>query len=655
MNNPRGGSKAVSRRELFRLGGGAALVTMSLSGCQFFSTEPTSQNSQGGGGTDAMESPMLSDQVKAGKLPKVSERMPDKPMVVQLAEGPGTYGGTWHNVLLNASDTPWLGRTVGYEPLQRFSPDGEELVPNVMEAVDISEDGREYTLHLRKGMKWSDGEPFTADDIMFNHNDVTLNTDLTPVVPYYLASRDKPSQMEKIDDVTVVLKFPEPNGLFQHRLGNLMIGMPMHYMKQFHPKYNPDAEKQAKEAEQEDWMAYFWNRNDVWVNPDRPSIFAWVTKEALGAGTQVTFERNPYYWKTDPDGRQLPYIDEIVFDVISEAEVILLKATNGEVDMTTRHINTLQNKPVLGESRAQGDYHFMELDNTVMNDLILPPNLTHNDPVKRKVFQNKDFRIGLSHAIDREEMIKSVWQRQGQVWQAAPDDRSEFYDEEFAKQYTEFDPRLANDYLDKAGLSERDSEGWRVMPNGERLVIDIEVATPAFLPLWVDATEMVASYWKKVGILARTKPEDRSLFYERKDANQHDMAVWMGDGGHLIEIMEPRWYFPFSNESNYGELWQLYFNTYGEDGEKPPPETLKQMELYWQLIETPTLDERKQLFKEIIAIAKEQFYAIGTVRTADSYGIVKNDFHNVPKRLPESAVFSTPAPGNPETWWKEEV
>lgn len=651
MSSPQTNGRFLTRRGFMQLGGLGALTTMSLSGCSFFSTAPSTEGGRQGG-TDLKESPMLTDLVKAGKLPKLEERLPEEPMEVPLAEGPGTYGGTWMSVLLNASDTPWLGRTVGYEQFMRFSVDGTKLIPNILRAIDQSDDAREYTFHLRKGMKWSDGEPFTADDVLFHYDDVYLNKDLTPVVPTYLSSDGKPARMEKIDDYTVRLVFPQPNGQFADRLANITIAMPKHYMQQFHPKYNPEAEKLAKEADQPDWMSHFWNRNDTWVNPDRPTFFAWVVKEPLGEGNRVVFERNPYYWKVDPNGAQLPYIDRVNFDIIAEAEVILLKATNGEVDMTTRHINTLQNKPVLGENRENGDYHFITLDNTVMNDLIVALNLNHEDPDKRRIFQNKNFRIALSHAINREEMIKSAWQRQGVPWQAAPDDRSEFYDEEFAHQYLEYDIKLAEDMLDDVGLARRDGDGWRLMPNGKRLVIDVEVPSPALNPVWVQGTEMVTNYWRKVGVLARTKSEDRSLFYERKDANQHDAAVWMGDGGHLIEMLEPRWYFPFNNESNYAELWQEYFNTLGESGEKPPPSTLRQMELYWQLIKTPTLEGRKQLFRQILQIAKEQFYAIGTIRTPDSYGIVKNDFHNVPKKLPESHIFNTPATGNPETWYK---
>jgi peptide/nickel transport system substrate-binding protein len=453
--------------------------------------------------------------------------------------------------------------------------------------------------------------------------------------------------------VTVKITFPKPNGFFYKMLGNQthLIASPKHYMEQFHKKFNPDVEELAKQEDHAAWTDLFFAKADVWGNPDVPRLHPWKVMNPLGKGTRVTLERNPYYWKTDPDGSQLPYIDKVIYDLNTDAQVILLKATNGELSMSTRHINTLPNKPVLAKGRAEGDYHFIRLENTLMNDMVISLNLTHKDPVKRKIFQNKDFRIGLSHAINRPEMIKATWQRQGVPWQAAPDDRSEFYDEEFATQYTEYDVDLANESLDKAGLTEKDGDGFRLRPDGKRLFIQIDVASPALVPFWVDGATQVAQFWKAVGVDTAVKSEDRSLFYERKDANQADCTVWTGDGGLKCEMVECRWWFPYTNESNYAPLWQTYFNSRGADGEKPPPETLKQMELYWEMVKTPDEAGQKDLFRQILQIATEQFYAIGTVRIPESYGIVKNNLHNIPGIFPESHVWACPANTNPEQWY----
>ncbi|MET9020820.1 ABC transporter substrate-binding protein [Actinopolymorpha sp. NPDC004070] len=646
-----------SRRDLLTWGGGA-LATASLSGCSFLSTDPSDKKAAAGGAAQeakkGKEAPMLAQLVKDGKLPKVEQRLPKTPLVVQPTEKVGIYGGTFRAVLVNAADTSWLGRTMGYEALMRFDPTGRKVIPNIAVSVTPNAAGDEYTIKLREGMKWSDGKPFTADDLEFGFNDWLLNSELSPVVPDWISSAGKPAKLTKVDDVTVKVTFPQPNGLFLSKLAYNTFFAPKHYLQQFHKKYNPDAQKLAKQQKMTAWTDLYGAKNDHWGNPELPTLCAWVTKNPLGTGSRVTFERNPYYFKTDPDGSQLPYLDRANFDVTSDVQVILLKASAGELDMTTRHINTLPNKPVLARGREKGQYHFITLENTVMNDIVISLNLNHKDPVLRKIFQDKNFRVGLSHAMNRPEMIQSVFQRQGVPWQAAPDERSEFYDEEFAKQFTEYDVAKANSYLDKAGLTKKDPAGFRLRPDGKRLSFQVEVASPSLTPSWVDGTQLVVQYWQKVGVDAKMKNEDRTLFYERKDptANEHDAGVWMGDGGLLIEKLEPRWYFPFSSESIYAELWQQWFNTYGKEGEEPPPETRRQMELYRKLIDTIDQQEQKALYKQILQIAKEQFYCIGCVRIPNSYGIVKNNFHNVPAKMPEASIMATPALSNPEQWYK---
>ena len=656
MTTPHDDHVRPTRRDLLLWSGGA-LAAASLSGCSFLSTDPSGKDATGAkAAAKGKEAPALAALAKDGKLPKLAERLPKNPLVVKPVEKVGVYGGTFKTVLLNAADTSWLGRTVGYEALMRFDPTGTKVIPNIAEAVNVSDDGREFTVKLREGMKWSDGEPFTADDIVFAYNDVALNAEINPVVPEYITSDGKPAKITKVDDVTVTFTFPNTNGLFYTKLaytGGALTSFPRHYMEKFHKKYNPEVENDAKKEKMASWTDLWGAKADGWANAELPTLRGWVVTNPLGKGNRVVVERNPYYWKTDPEGSQLPYINNVHFDVISDAQVILLKGTAGELSMSTRHINTLPNKPVLAQGRSKGKYHFITLENTVMNDLVLSLNLNHKDPVTRKIFQNKNFRIGLSHAINREEMIKSVFQRQGEPWQAAPDDRSEFYDEEFAKQYTEYDVDLANSFLDKAGLTQKDSEGFRLRPDGKRLAFQVEVASPALTPSWVDGTQMVTDFWQKVGVFAKTKNEDRTLFYERKEpeANQHDAGVWMGDGGLKIELLEPRWYFPFTGESIYAVLWQQWFNSFGELGEKPPAAPLKQMQLYRQLIATTDEQKQKTLYKQILQIAKEQFYCIGTVRIPNTYGIVKNNFHNVPTNIPEASIMATPALTNPEQWY----
>jgi peptide/nickel transport system substrate-binding protein len=290
-----------------------------------------------------------------------------------------------------------------------------------------------------------------------------------------------------------------------------------------------------------------------------------------------------------------------------------------------------------------------------MNSTIIALNLTHKDPVKREIFQNKDFRIALSHAINRQEIIDVVYVGQGEPYQLAPRPTSPFYNETLAKQYTEYDPDLANQMLD-AIFPDKNAQGIRLGPDGNPIVFDVELdATQADR---IDTLELVKGYWEAVGVQINVKAEDRSLMYTRKDGNEHDAVVWGGDGG-LDVILEPRWYFPFSGESLYAEAWQSWFNNPTGEGalaapEEPPAEVKQQMDLYNQIKATGDAAQQAELMNQILQIAQEQFYAIGISLPVPGYGIVKDTFHNVPSPHPGAWLYPNPGPANPQQFWIEQ-
>jgi peptide/nickel transport system substrate-binding protein len=651
---------AVSRRNLLRATGTVLLVT-ATTGCDLLSTDPDAreggqgaQGMSGASSASAKEAPALTRQVEAGKLPPLADRIPKAPLVVSPTERTGSYGGMWRSALLGPSDTSWLSRTVGYETLLRWDVGWTKSIPNVAESFQASADGREFTFKLRAGMRWSDGKPFTAADIVFAFKSLG-DPDLYPAgLPLYLMTSKGAPTVSQEDEQTVRFRFPEPSGLLLDNLSfqGALTAMPQHYLRQFHQKSNPEADALAKKEKFQDWVALFLARADRWSNQDLPTLCAWKVVNPLGKGNQVIVERNPYYWKTDPDGRQLPYLDRVVFDVISDSSVLLLKATNGEFDMHTRHINTSPNKPVLARGRTKGHYHFVDIQPCFENQMVIALNLTHEDPELRKVFRNKEFRIGLSHAINRQELVNAVFQRQGKAWQAAPRRESPFYDEGFANQYTDYDEAKANEILDQAGYARRDSEGFRLRPDGTRIAFAVEVASPALIPYWPDAMEMIRLYWQKVGVKMSVKSEDRSLFYERKAANKPDATVWTGSAGREFDVLlDPRWYFPFNDESNFAIPWAAWFTSRGKEGERPPERTQQQMALYRELQHTPDQAGRYRLMKEILGIAKEEFYAIGTVLEERGYGIVNDRMRNVATSIPESHLYNTPAPTNPEQYF----
>ncbi|MEQ7010752.1 ABC transporter substrate-binding protein [Actinopolymorpha sp. B17G11] len=653
-----------SRRHVLRAGGLAA-AAMFAAGCDLLSTDPQGRSGGGDGADgalDAKEAPELTRLVKAGDLPPLGKRLPASPMVVEPTDRLGTYGGQWD--LFGDSPPPGGGAEVYYEWLVRWSPDWSEVRPNVAESFEIEDDGRQYTFHLREGMKWSDGEPFTTEDIAFAYNDVVLNEEAFSAPPSFFVTGGKAAQLEVIDDYTFRFVFTTPNGLFLEQLASngahVLTITAKHYFEQFHPKYNKNIDALLKEEKFDTWYELFGDKGgslgwigNIW-QPEVPLLTAWHTTEITQQDTRMVLSRNPYYWKTDPRGRQLPYLDRIVRHVITDQEAALLRAMDGEFEFLpptfyNPNLGTPKNKPVLASNRDKGGYEFVDGLDSTMNKTVIALNLNHPDRKLAEVFQNRDFRIGLSHAINREEIITAVYQRQGEPWQAAPRKESEFYHEQLATQFTSYDVDLANQHLDKAGYTERDGSGFRLRPDGKRIAFHIDVITEE--PTQIDALELVRSYWEDVGVKMDLHTIDRSLFYTRKEANKHDASVWTGDGGMRDGMVDPRWYFPSNNESNFALLWMTWYLTRGEEGEEPPEAARRQMELYDEIGLTVDPERRHELFMEILQIAADEFWVMGTVLPIGTYGIKRKDFHNVPKSMIASWRYPTPGPAYPEQYF----
>jgi peptide/nickel transport system substrate-binding protein len=653
----------LTRKRFLKVGGAACLITASAPACDFLSTAPKQEGARdeqnGAVGRKGKEAPQLAEMVKNGELPPLEERLPKNPMVVEPVERVGRYGGDWRYMLLQGGCPECLlERTIGYENLVRWTPDVraftvEELIPNVVESFEFNDQATEYTFKLREGMKWSDGEPFTADDILFWYEDMLMNQELSPEVPTWLTAGGEPVVVEKVDDYAVVFRFSAPNGLFLQKLATgdgIGVGTrPAHYLKQFHPKYNEDVKEQAKEENLDNWMALFQNQSSAWLNPDLPVLYSWVLTKGLGGDVQrLIAERNPYCWKVDSEGNQLPYIDRVVYGVVLDGEVLTLKALNGEIDMQITYVGDLQDKPVVAENRERGNYHFVDQLSTYMNTAPLVLNLAHKDEVKRRIFQNKDFRIGLSHAINRREIIDVTLVSQGEPFQCAPRPESPFYNEELAKQYTGYDVEKANEHLDKV-LPEKDSDGMRLGPDGRpfRFTMDVAGEKPP------DDLELVRQYWKAVGIDITIKPVTFDLMFTRMEGNEHDAIKGYGDGG-LDVILDPRSYFPANSLSWFAVPWVNWYLQGGLEGnvetsesvQEPPEAAKRQMELYDRLIATADPDEQADLIGQILDIAVEQFWMMGVSLPVEAYGIAKNNFHNVPKVLVSPGVSSNPGMPN---------
>ena len=612
------------------------------------------------------QAPELAEMVRNGELPPLEERLPENPLVVEPVERVGSYGGTMKSYLVGGGDTAWLIRLVSYDNLISWTPEFDGVIPNVIERYDINDDASEYTFYLREGMKWSDGVPFTADDIMFWYEDVALNTELSGGRPGSLTTGvgddEQVGTIEKIDDYTLRFSFAHPNPLFLQSLatpgGERFTRYPRHYGEQFHIDYNEENIEDLMEQEGvETWPDLFnlkLGSRARWTNPDLPRLNAWVvTQPYSGDATRVVYERNPYYWKVDPEGNQLPYIDRWEFTIYEDSEVVLLNVLAGEFQYAGRHIGSAENRPVLFENRERGNYRALAQTNTGSNHTTIAFNLTHPDEVKSEIFRNKNFRIGLSHAINREEISDLLFAGAAEPRQVAPLESSPLYNQEMEQQYLEYDVDLANEYLDEAGYSRRNDEGIRLGPDGEPILIRVEVATTQSER--VDMMELIQGYWAEVGIDLEIRAVDRTLMEQRRDTNQYELYVWPAGGG-ANPILTPRVYGPFEVQSLIAPRWAAWYTPEEEEAirpEEPPEAVRRQMNLYNELLTSPP-SEHQALMEEILAISADEFYQIGTVGSPDGFAYVANDLRNVLEPMPGSWQYPTPGPARPEHWFFEQ-
>lgn len=628
------------RSGLFGLAAGALLMMAS----------PTAVLAQ-----DYSEAPALSALVAAGDLPPVDERLPANPRVLEPVDSVGVYGGTWRTGARESAET-WTLRTVGYDHMVHWLPDWSGVVPNIAESVEANDDATVYTFTLRDGMRWSDGEPFDVDDILFAY-EVFQHEDLADF-PAYLRTGDGPGVIERVDDHTFTITFPVPNaglltGMAQVTTaigGDALTLYPEHYMRQFHADHNADnLDELIADAGVSTWQELFTLRTDLWLNGGKPTLNAWIVTTPFGEGTRVIAERNPYYWKVDSAGNQLPYIDRVVFEVVQDPEVLLLKAIAGEIDMTASHINTVENRAVLFDNMERGNYDFFEVTPSDANLATYSFNQAHRDPVLREILQNRDFRAALSHAIDRQEIIDLVFIGQGTPAQTAVlPGFPELYNEQLATQYLEYDVDRANEMLDAAGFADRDADGHRLGPDGNP--IRLSVLTRSDKQFMVDTTEMVVGYWQDVGIDARMDVVERSLVRQRKNANEHDVIIEDFPGGNFDAYLRPTPWVPIHHNAAYGIPW-FYWWQGNEGAEEPPAHVVRQLELWDRMNATVDQDQRAELMREMLQIAADSFYTIGVVVPLSNYGIVSNRMHNVPDRIEGSYWFAPPGPTNPPTYY----
>ena len=336
------------------------------------------------------ETPMLAAQVAAGTLPPVAARVPLVPDVVEDIESIGRPGGEMRMLMASPKDTRIMV-VYGYARLVAYTPD-LEIVPDMLERVDV-EGGRIFTLHLRPGHKWSDGQPFTSEDFRYWFEDVAGNKELSATgLPVVLMPHGEPPRFEVLDEHTVRYTWAQPNPLFLPALAGaspLYIYAPAHYLKQFHKKYADKAQLAAlvKEAGVRNWSALHNKKEAMYKNdnPEQPTLEPWVLK-TRPPSDRLVFERNPYYYRVDSSGQQLPYIDRVVFSV-ANSKIIPAKTGAGESDLQARYLS-FDDYTFLKASETQNGYKVLLWRTGSGSQLALYPNLNVDDETWRQVVRD---------------------------------------------------------------------------------------------------------------------------------------------------------------------------------------------------------------------------------------------------------------------------
>ena len=605
----------------------------------------------------AEEPPVLQSDVAAGKLPPLAGRLPNPPLVVDLKRPnwtQGTYGGEMRMLMAKDRDIRMMvvygySRLVGYDEQLR-------IVPDILEKI-INEGSRVFTLHLRRGHKWSDGQPFTTADFRYYWDDVVNNKDLSPFgFPQALLVRNRGPRVEVLDDTTIRYSWDEPNPQFLAALAGpspLYIYRPAHYLRRFHAKYIglEKANAQATVAGSRSWAGLHQKKDEQYRfdNPELPTLEPWMNTTPLPS-TRFVLVRNPYFHRVDASGRQLPYIDRVTV-AISEEKLIPAKAGAGDIDLQARYLR-FDNYTFLKQNEKRNKYRVQLWEKVLGSQIALYPNLNVDDPQWRRLMRDVRFRRALSLGINRHEINEVVYFGLGKQSGNTVLQRSPLYRPEFREAWTGFNPKAANALLDELGLAKRDANGLRLLPDGRPM--EVVVDTSGESTEETDVLELIRDSWRKIGIALFSRPSQREVFRKRVYSGKSMMSVWTGlDNAIPTPGMSPRELSPTAQEQLQWPMWGQYYENNRKGGQAPDmAEALELVALHdaWRVSASDA--ERERIWLRMLDIHAQQVFTIGVVTRALQPVVVSNALRNVP----HEGIYSWD-PGayfglyHPDTFW----
>jgi peptide/nickel transport system substrate-binding protein len=602
------------------------------------------------------QAPMFQEMVANGELPPLEERLPANPLVYDVDEV-GKYGGTLYNASMGTGQFFDLWHTREIYMLHSNN-EASEVFPELAEAYEFSEDKKELTFHIRKGVKWSDGAPFTVDDIMFWWEEEQWNEELNPNGPFgWWKVAGEWTEFVKVDDYTLTLKFPEPYGPALSLASNWqtlfhLFSQPAHYVKKWHINFNEDAQQLAEDEGYDFWyQAYQFHQNSFWNQGDTdiPELGPWVASEF--ATTHSIFERNPYFFGVDQEGNQLPYVDQLYVYIVESRELMEAKAVAGELSSFVVYAN-VQNMPLYKENEEQGDYRVYEWMQSTAAANQYSFNLAHTDPVLSEIFRDINFRKAMSYAINREELNDVIWFGRGRIIQSTVSPDCSFYKEEWGNAFIEYDVDMANQLLDEMGLEWDDEQQWRLRPDGKPMALVLQFNAEQNAAVH----ELIREYWEAVGIQIELRAIERTLYNTRGDANELDIGTWASDRMQEIRCYMPRsTKFNPSSEMHYAHPWDAWRVSEGAEGEEPPEEWKEQWERMDAWFTAATNDDYFNLAQEVWQFFSDQLVCIGTIGYPPQPALIKNGLTNVPEFAYRGDGANHMKTTWPETWWWKEA
>lgn len=623
-------TRGMSRRQFLKL---SAVTTV---GVTAFSNGISLTSAQG----MYNEAPELAELVASGALPAVEERLPASPVVVEPLDSIGTYGGALRTGIFQ--DRGFQARSAwGPEGILRIGWDDSTIEPNIAESWEYTNDGRTFVLHLRDGMKWSDGGVFDASNLDFYWNHVVMNPDLTPSPPNDFMINGELGAFEVVDDLTVQWTFPAPHanltGLLAHALGvNITRWMPRHYLEQFHIDFadEADLDAQLSEAGFETWDELINNRSAVnygmpFIHTDMPTLLPFKLSRPLELNILVA-DRNPYYWKVDPEGNQLPYINEIILTNYESDTVRDAAIAAGEMNWVNTD-TTFTNFPLYQANAESGNYEVRLWQTSRAAEHTIMLNHNAKDEVLRGIFSDIRFKQALSLAMDRLTIANVVYQGFGVPSQPQMIPGSRYRVEEYVTQHTDYDPDTASALLDEIGLAVGDS-GMRMRPDGEQLVLrmDIQIGQAGS----ENVAELLREFWGEIGIELDARAVARDQVRSLIDNNDIEVGIWISDKcSDAMFPHSPVWHVPHlpTDWNQWGPMWAVYYATNGAEGEEPPEEVKAVQDLFDRMKSTIDEAERVDIGKEILRINAENLWNIGDVGEVPIPVILGTNFRNYPQ------------------------